>query len=541
MRALQALALGLVIAAPGSAASWISVKAGPFVVISPASPKDTKQRAGELEQFRYSLGELLGRHDLTVRPQLQLFSLAQAPALSSVTVTRTGALALQQGPGPLTIETRKQLAHILLSQNIDRIPLHLEHGLETFLSTTEVHGAKVTWGALPPSPERDADWALMHWLITNPDTYGNVRVLLSNLENRVDEEVAFRSAFHKSRDAIQQEAAAYAQSGRFASIDAPSRPLNPERDLPTHTLDPNEVTLRLADLLNAESGPRYRSLLNAGVDKAEAEEGLALLAAQQHDSTAASELLQKALTDGSKNAVAMIAFARLEPDPEKARSVLEKAVAAGPGSAEAHFLLAAKIADPVRQIQEYSLATKLDPRKQEYWVALAQALQNQKQWDQAAKAWRGAEQAAATPEESEKMSAARLAIESQRLDFEDAEKRRAQEAEQRELDRLKQQAIAEIRAAEAKVNHSTAPVETADAIPWEQLDDSAGRHADGTLIRVDCSARTMRLVVRLAGGKLLRLRADPAKLKAVTCGAQKERAVSVTYSAAGEATSVEFR
>ncbi len=542
------LAMVLAFPLPLHAGAWISIKTGPFVVFSEASPKETRERAAELEQFRFSMGELLGRHDLAVHPPLQVFLLNQPPASTSV-LPRSGALALMQGTGPLTAATREELARILLDQNIGRMPPGLEHGLETFLSTTEVHGTKVTWGAPPAQNRRDADWALVDWLVTNPETYSNMRVLLANLETHVEDGVAYRNALHKSRAEVEQEVAAYLQAGQFKTIDGPSRPLSPERDLAVRSVSADDVTLRLADLLDDASEQRYRSLLAAGKDKAECEEGLALLALRRKDVAAAADLLRRAMADGSKNAMAMVEYARLEPDPAKAQAALEAAIAADPNSAQAHFVLGQKLTDPSKQVQQWTLATKLAPRRQEYWAALAQALVDSKQWVEASKAWRNAEQAAATPQEREKMAAARMAIESQRLEFEDSEKRREKEAQEREIRRLKDAAIAEIRAAEAKVNSPNAASDSANAVPWDQLDGAQTQQADGQLLRVECVGNLRRVVVRLADGKLLKLNAASASGIALTCGAQKKNEVAVTYNAkpaartgvAGDAVSITLR
>ncbi len=559
MRWARLLALGLALAcgpmAGASGQAWISTKIGPFAVYSEANAKETRECAAELEQFRFSLGELLGRRDLTIRPPLELFIVRQPPPDSGPLTTRTGAIALLQGAGSLTPAVRRNVARILLEQNVGRMPPSLEQGLETFLSTTELRGAKVTWGAPPPADQRDANWALVDWLITNPETYGNVRVLLANLENNVDEAVAYQNAVHKTPAEVQREVQAYVASARFQTIDGPSRALSPERDLSLRPVGSDEINLRLADLLNGGSQVRYLAMLNQGIHQAEAEEGLGMLASRGKDAAAAAEYFRKALDDGSKNAVALIEYARLEPNPAKARDALETAVAVDPDSAEAHFLYGQKLSGERKQIEQWRAATRLAPRVQEYWVALAKALQFDQQWSEAAKAWRGAEQAAATPAEREKMIEARLAIEGQRLDFEEAEKKREEEAREADINRLKKQAIAEIRAAEAKVNANSSAVDTTNAVAWDQL-DAAGPHVEGQIVRIECTGRAMRLILRTGDGKLFKLDADPSKL-AVTdprgatlaCGPQKERPVSVVYSAkrnvrtgvAGDAISVEFR
>jgi tetratricopeptide (TPR) repeat protein len=521
--------------AAASHSPWYSAKIGPFVVYSESSAKEVRERAAEVEQFRFSLGELLGRPELTLNPPLELFFYRQIPpgTPEGAIVTRTGAQAVVTA-GPLSPEARRTLAQVLLTQNVGRMTPALEHGLESFLSTTELHGAKVVWGT-PPSPaERDADWALVEWLVTNGASYGQFRVLLANLEHNVDPDVAFRNAIGKKPEEVKTEVEAFLKAGVFHTVDGPSRPLSATRDFVVRERDADEMNLRLADLLLPDAASRYQDMLNAGAHKTEAQEGLALLDARAGNVKGAAELLKQAMAGGSKNAAALIEYAKIEPDAGKSKAALEQAIAADPNSAEAHFLLGSKLTEPAKQYEQYSIATKLAPREESYWVALANVLMQLKQWAAASKAWRGAEQAATTPEEREKMMSQRLAIEGQRLDDEEAQHRQAEEARQAEIKRLKDQAIAELRAAEAKVNQGSSP--DRDAVPWDQI-NAPTVHADGQMIRIDCVGKTARaLVVKTADGKLLKLNvvlknvSFKNQVTPLACGAQ-DHTVSVDYVA----------
>jgi hypothetical protein len=535
---------------------WYSTKIGPFVVYSESSAKEVRERAAEVEQFRFSLGELLGRPDLAVNPPLELFFYRQVPAGTSPAqqgpvITRTGAPAIVTS-GALSPDARRTLAQILLAQNVGRMAPGLEHGLESFLSTTELHGARVVWGNPPPPADRDADWALVEWLVTNGASYGQFRVLLANLEKNVDPDVAFRNAIGKSPEDVRATVAAFLRAGVFPTIDGPSRPLSAARDFVVRERDADEMNLRLADLLLADAPARYQDMLNAGVHKTEAQEGLAMLAVRSGDLKRAAELLKQAVAGGSKNAAALIEYAKIEPDAGLSRAALEQAVAADPNSAEAHFLLGGKLTDRAKQYEQYSIATKLAPREQAYWVALANVLMQMKQWAPASKAWRGAEQAATTPEEREKMMSQRLAIEGQRLDDEEEQRRKEEEARQAEIKRLKDQARAELRAAEDKVNHGSAPDPA--AVPWDQV-NAPTEHVDGQMIRVDCSGKTARmLTVKTADGKLLKLSVNLGNISfknqatPLVCGAQ-DHAVAIDYvakanartGAAGDLAVIEIR
>jgi hypothetical protein len=533
--------------------TWYSTKIGAFVVYSESSAKEVRERAAEVEQFRFSLGELLGRPDLTVDPPLAFFFYKQMPsnAPAGPVITRTGAQAVVTS-GPLTPDARRTLGKILLEENVGRMNTAIEHGLERFLSTTQLEGAKVVWGAAPPLAERDYDWALVEWLVTNGATYGQFRVLLANLEHNVDPDVAFRNAIGKSPEEVRAQVEAFLKAGNFHTIDGPSRPLSAARDLVVRERDAGEMNLRLADLLLADAPGRYRDMLNAGVHKTEAEEGLALLDVRTGDATGAAGLLKQALADGSKNAFAMVAYARIETDPVKSKAILEQAVAADPHSAEAHYLLGTKLTDPAKQYEQYALATKLAPREEQYWVALANVLVGMKQWALASKAWRGAEQAATTPDEQEKMMSNRLAIEGLRADDEEAQHRKEEQAREAEIKRLKDAEIARLREAEAKVNQGSVPDPT--AVPWDEV-NAKTVHVDGEMIRVDCVGKAARaMVVKTADGKQLKLNVAMKNISfknqvsPLACGAQ-DRPVGIDYvakanaktGAAGDLAVIEIR
>ena len=67
---------------------------------------------------------------------------------------------------------------------------------------------------------------------------------------------------------------AYYAAGVFNTAVAPNRPLNPDRDFSTTFLTSDEGELMRADLLTPGSAAIYQSLLQAGKQTAEANEGL---------------------------------------------------------------------------------------------------------------------------------------------------------------------------------------------------------------------------------------------------------------------------
>jgi hypothetical protein len=208
------------------------------------------------------------------------------------------------------------------------------------------------------------------------------------------------------------------------------------------------------------------------------------------------------------------------------------------------------------RIMHWKNAAQRNPRNLAYWKALAEANLAEHNYGEAAKAWSSAEQAATDPAIREQMHQARMSIEQQRLDYEEAEKRRKAEEEARELARLKAEAQAELHKAEARMNQgSTAPTEKPMA--WSDFPRPTGK-LTGVLKQVDCLPRQQaRLTVEGADHKLTKLLvADPAKVAflgaretTLSCGVQKNRPVTIEYfpktdsklATAGEVATIEFQ
>jgi hypothetical protein len=226
------------------------------------------------------------------------------------------------------------------------------------------------------------------------------------------------------------------------------------------------------------------------------------------------------------------------------------------GPAEAHLAAARKATDPGIRIKELKVAATLGRRRATYWQALAEAWLDQKNFSEAAKAWRAAEQAAVDDADRARIRRARASIEQQRLDFEEAEKRRAAEEKERELRVLKEQALAELRALEARANQGAEPGKPGEqVVPWWEGPQAEGR-ASGTLRQIDCIGKQARLVMETENGKTLRLLVrNPSRVAIIGggvenlgCGPQKRRRVRVEYhpkpdsklATAGEVATIEF-
>ncbi len=494
---------------------WVQVRSGPFTLISDASPREAKDMLSKFEQFRNALGQLLGKTNLTVDPPIRitLFKTANerdaAQAAPMLVRGRDGYTIPLSADAPIPPAVLRDCTRLFLARNAGRMPAEFETGIAAFFSTIDSQGTRVTWGAPPASP--DLDWARIHLLATTPEYYGRLHVLLFNLDKGIAPDAAYRNALAKSPTQIDDEVKAHFAARTFAPSDAPSRALSPERDLTAQPLDEDAVRLALADLLTPSSAAVYQAMLREKVHVAEANEGLALLALAKNDAASANAFLTSAVAAGSKNATALVAYARIESDPAKSRSALQKAIMADPNSAEAEFLLGEKSPDSGEREQHWKRAVLLDPRNAGYWAALAQLDVDRKQFADAAKAWRAAEQSASDPAQRERMHVARMAIEEQRLDNEDAERRRIIEEKERDINRLKASAVADLRAAEARVNGGKTSSSAEPVAWWEGPKPDA--HVEGTLKQVDCVGKQLRLIVDTASGKTLRLLIrDPAQI-----------------------------
>jgi tetratricopeptide (TPR) repeat protein len=258
---------------------------------------------------------------------------------------------------------------------------------------------------------------------------------------------------------------------------------------------------------------------------------------------------------GSSSARCYIEYAKLEPDNAKAEQALLKAAGINPKLDEPFALLARRDTDPARRLAHWKAAAERNPRNAAYWQALGECYLADRNYGEAAKAWTAGEQAAVDPAERQRMHAARMAIEQQRIDYEAAERKRQADEDARDLERLKNEARAEVHALEKKYNNG-APSTDPKAVPWWDGPSPGGKFS-GTLRQVDCIGSQARLVLDGPDRKTIRLLVtDPGKVaingpgqSTLGCGAQKPRRVVIEYfpkvnarlATAGEVASIEFQ
>jgi tetratricopeptide (TPR) repeat protein len=517
---------------------WIEIRSGPFHVLSNDGDRPARDALNQLEQVRHILGTVLGKPDLTTVWPIRVMVLKSGqPAPPSV--SRDSYIAALASNAPMPRDWLRECIRILIESNARRMPAGIESGLADFYSTATAAGTRITLGQPPPPENRTAGWAQIHLLVVDPAYYGKLRVLLYNLQQGADPAPAYRNAFGKTPAQIEKEAAAHLAAGKFDTVLIGGRPLDPRRDFFPEKPEPVVPQAALADLKPSRAA--YEELLRSA--PATAHEGLGFVALNENRAADARKEFAAAAEAGSKSARAWLELARL--DPEKAPAALVKAAELNPAWAEPHILLAAIETDPGRKLHQLKIAADLEPRSAARWRALAEFNMAHNRYPEAAKAWSAAQAAAADDAERAQMRDARLAIEQKKLDYEAAERRRIEEEKQRDLQRVKDAAMAAVRAAEERANRGAPPPPPDRKVVewWEGPAPDA--RATGRLTQIDCIGRLMRVVVQGDDGKPVRLLIrdagkvvvmNPAGEAAFTCGPQRPiRTVKVEYYAKSDA------
>jgi hypothetical protein len=538
-----------------AADSWVRFTSGPYDVLTDAGSRAGRETLVRFMEFRHAVGQVVGEPELSAPLPIRILVFRNSRGWTSPAPLSQGRASYNivlQEKAAVAPSVYVELTRLFLDANTARMPPAFERGLTAFFSTLQVDAIHITAGAPPSNP--DLDWARIHLLVTDPEYFGKIRVLLSNLRHGVAEDAAYRNAFGKSPAEVEAQVKQHLAAGNFQTTSLSSRPMA-EKDFPERSVSASDAQLARADLLaGAQSSTEYRALLNGEAHAAEAHEGLGLLALRDRNSNEARAEFAAAMEAGSSSARAFIEYARLEPDNEKANTALLKAAGINPKLDEPFVLMAQRDTDPRKRLAHWKAATERNPRNPGYWQALAECYIAEHDYSDAAKAWTQGEQSATDAATRDRMRHSRLAIEQQRLDYEAAEKARQAEEDRRETERLKTEARAHVRAIEVAANGGV-PKTTPDAVPWWDGPRPDAKLA-GTLTQVDCLGGQMRLTLRNAAGKTLKLLiADPARVflsggqQSLACGAQNPRAVSIEYWAkpnarlgtAGDVATIDFQ
>lgn len=502
------LAIGLLLPLIAAADDWVEYKTGAFEVWTNAGSRDARIILNHLEQVRHVLGQAVKQGEITPVWPVRVLVMKDARAVAPAPARDT-YISVLDSKSPVPREWMAQLVRILIEDGARRMPPDIEAGLIAFYSTTDVNGVRVTLGPPVPPAERNLAWARIHLLQTNPEYSGKIRVMLYNLQHGVDAAPAFRNAFGKTPQQIEQQAAAYLAAGQFATALGNAKPINAQRDFRPSYAAPN-AAIALADLKLAtkDAGARaaYEELASAA--PAIASEGLGLLSAQPDERR---KHLAASTGAGSKSARAWLEYARLLDGAERHEALME-AERLNPLWAESYVFRASYEKDPAKRLEALQTATKLAPRDAGLWMSLAEHCLAMENYGDAARAWAAAAQAATSDAERQQIRAARQSIEDQRIEWQAAERRKREEERERAMRELRQKAMADVRAAEARAN-AAAPPPPPDRIVVPMFEGPAPQgRVRGRIIRVECIPPVARLTVQAESGTVRLLAREPAKI-----------------------------
>lgn len=531
-------------------ADTLTFRSGPFEVISTAGEREGREVLNYVEQLRYALGMQLGVPDLQPVWPVRVLVVRQRATVAPT--PKLGRDAWMCSITAMNPQTSAGIVQILLDSAPGQLPPPIARGLLQLYSMLQVDGTRVTLGATPA--QKDRDWALAHMLAVHPEYSGKLRVLLGNLSRGVDRDVAYRNAFSQTPENVERALDSYLTAGEFSTIPAPSRPLNARRELIAKETDELIAMLAAADLqlAHGQAGAKaaYDGLLRKSPASPEVNEGLGLLAAQAGDRERASTHLKL-----GTSARAFFETAKLTSSPADKRALLMKAAAANARWAEPHVALAELEAHPAQKLAALRKAAELAPRRADIWIALATLQESSKQFPEAAKSWAAAERTTDDPGERDRVRQFRLAGDNKRMEAERAAREEARRKTEEELETLRNKALLEIRAAEARANAGKPVIDPKGLDEYKE--GGSAKQVSGTLTRVDCTGSAARLNIS-AGRQTTRiLVSDPSKVAVAgggqlsfSCGPQKPaRAVRVEYSprtdsgqgTAGDAISIEFK
>lgn len=474
--------LPLVLAAGLGAAdeSWVRLQAGPFEVFSGAGARPARQLLLVLEQLRFSLGQMLGKTELSTVWPIRFLVFPNAGAL-----VREGLQAGRCKLGrvawmcPLSPGDRLPLdtvAALLVRDNTRNLPQEVERGLVSLFSSFRVEGP---YGVFPPpfSERLDRDWARVHLFCTHPDYATRARAWLSNLEARADWDAAYWNAFQLRREQAEHLVDEYLAGRQFAPRRLAVRLIDPERDFFARPLEPVERAIAIADALEGErAAERYRAVLDQFGPVAAALEGLGQFA--------------EAVARGSDSASCYVHYGR-QQEGERARQAFQKAAELNPRWATPYVELAGLESNPARKARLLERAAELDPRAVEIWVELARARFNAGQYDRAAIAWEEAERRASDPIERSRIRQQRAQLEQQREQKLAQERRREEEAILEAWEQERKRMLAALLAPETAQASGDVPQRVYQW--WDERHPM--REVTGKLVQIDCMRAGLRLVV----------------------------------------------
>jgi hypothetical protein len=452
---LRASLLAL-LAVSAVAADWTEYRVGPLKVVSNAGDGDARKQLVEMEQIRWVLAGMLGkdplRHeelDLIWPITLVLFDSDRDRAAYALPTPfiEGGSANLSTTPSP---EWRSAMVRQLIESNAGRMPQEVETALADLFATLEVKTTRVAIGAPVAglTGARLREWAKLHMLATQPEYAGRLRVYLKNLQGG-DPTLAAFNTYNVQAAELEKRMNAYAEAGKFQALDVFGEAITPAKEFYERRIPQEEVDALLAEL-------------KAGGKNFPAQSPRGLLAAGTRDSYYA-------------------------------------AAAANPKWAEPHARIAALMQDPKSKTVPLEKAVQLEPRRVEYWEALARTQIDANLIIEASKSWLGAERAAGTEPEKARIRRARAEIEDRRVEAELAAQRAARDEAERELRRVIAESDARVRAAEAVANQENRvrATLTEGQAPIKFQEAYTGVRVVGRLSEVECVDSIFKLIIEV--------------------------------------------
>jgi len=201
---MRRLLIGYLLALPLAADErWIQLHSGPFELFTDAGVKQARDTLTQFEQFRYVLGQILGKPALESETPLRVLLFKSAkeaavyPSDPPLVKGRDRYDILLAAGTPISGDVFRECTRILLQTGTTRMPPAVERGIADLFSTVEISGVHISLGRPVADAARNRDWARMHLLATSPDYYGKLRVLLFNLQKGVDEDAAYGRPAHR--------------------------------------------------------------------------------------------------------------------------------------------------------------------------------------------------------------------------------------------------------------------------------------------------------------------------------------------------------
>ncbi len=278
----------------------------------------------QFEEFRHALGQVVGEQDLETPLPIRILVFKSSKGWTSPAPLVEGrdryAIVLEEKQ-PVSPEIYIQLTRLFLASSTTRMPPAFEHGLIEFFSTFAVKGIHIIVGTPPPNP--DLDWARIHLLVTDPDYFGKIRVLLYNLRKGVDEEAAYLNAFGKKPAVVEAQVKQH-----FASHD-----FQPGPSPPAHW--PSGISRTQSPMATSgwpartcwrerQSAAEYKGLIRDNDRSAEAEEGSGLIRSPRATAHAEARapFRRRHARRRATSARCYIEYAKLETDNAKATKAL---------------------------------------------------------------------------------------------------------------------------------------------------------------------------------------------------------------------------